>query len=58
MIEAGIYGISIGNNLGGGVMRGLEPLQFVPLVKGGYLNIGYPGALVMVLVGRHFESPG
>ena len=33
MIEAGIYCLSRGNNLGG-MMRGLEPLQFFPLDKG------------------------
>ena len=32
-IETGIDGISICNNLGG-VMRGLQPLQFFPLGKG------------------------
>ena len=32
-IKAGINGISRGNNLGG-MMRGLEPPQFVPLRKG------------------------
>ena len=33
MADAGIYGIYRGNNLGG-KMRGLEPLQFIPLGKG------------------------
>ena len=30
MIEAGIYGLSRGNNLGG-MMRGMNHIQFVPL---------------------------
>ena len=33
IIKAGVYGISRVNNLGG-MMRGLNPLQFVPLYQG------------------------
>ena len=51
MIDPGIDGLSRGNNLGG-IMRGLEPLKFLPL------NIRYPGALVTILMGRHFDYPG
>ena len=32
MIGVGIYGLSRGNNLGG-IMRGLNSLQFLPLVQ-------------------------
>ena len=55
MIEEGIDGLSIGNNLGG-IVRGLNPLQFVLLYQGAVVRLSRLESWIRTSWGKSFIS--
>ena len=55
MIEVGIDSLSIENDMGG-IMRGIEPLNFIPIHLGGFGKIKGYGRVDHILVGTRAEN--